>query len=181
MVARWSCRTKRSHREAPALCRGGLVSLARRIAGRRCESLIARYYRPCGATGPLSRILEWNRHGAVRHRRGSAARTGVRRVCPDRPRCSVRSSATRALGSNCRPRRGKLDRSQRSLDAWLGSANTLVTRLAQAPAKPMPIKPNDNAEVDSLDENKASRGADVSQLSNSRLVAQRKMAFLANP
>jgi hypothetical protein len=45
----------------------------------------------------------------------------------------------------------------------------------------MPIKPNDNAEVDSLDENKASRGADVSQLSNSRLVAQRKMAFLANP
>jgi hypothetical protein len=32
---------------------------------------------------------------------------------------------TRALGSNCSPRRWKLDRSQRSFDARLGSSNTL--------------------------------------------------------
>ena len=90
------------------------------------KAFIARDYRSRRSTGHLSRILEWNRHGTVRHCRGSAARTGVRGVCPDRPRCSVRSSATRALGSNCRPRRRKLDRSQRSLDAGLGSSNALV-------------------------------------------------------
>ena len=43
--------------------------------------------------------------------------------------------ATRALGSNCRPRRWKLDRSQRSLDARLGSSNTLGTPLVRAPAE----------------------------------------------
>src|ERR1017187_2965142 len=125
LVARRPRRTKRCDRDTPSLYRGGLVSLARRIAGRRRESFIARDYRPCRATGHLPRILEWNRHGAVRHCRGSASRTGVRRVRPDRPRRGVRSSATRALGSNCRPRRWKLDRSQRSLDARLGSSNTL--------------------------------------------------------
>src|SRR5208283_1465930 len=137
MVARRSRRTKRYDREAPSICRGGLVSLARRIAGRRRESFGARDYRPCRSTGRLSRIPEWNRYGPVRHCCGSAPRTGVRRVCPDRPRCSIRSSAAHALGSNCRPRRWKLDRSQRSLDARLGSSNTLGTLFATAIGEPL--------------------------------------------
>ena len=108
--------------------RGSLVSLLGRIAGRRRQALIARDHRSRRTAGPLSRLFEWNRHGAVRYCRGSASRIGVCRVCPDRARCGVRSSATRALDSNCRPRRGKLDRSQRSLDARLGSSNTLESR-----------------------------------------------------
>ena len=36
--------------------------------------------------------------------------------------CRIRSSAARALGTNRRPRRWKLDRRQRSADARLGSA-----------------------------------------------------------
>src|SRR5208283_1882744 len=42
-----------------------------------------------------------------------------------------------ALGSNCRPRRWKLDRSQRSLDARLGSSNTLGTLFATAIGEPL--------------------------------------------
>jgi hypothetical protein len=37
------------------------------------------------------------------------------------------SSPTSKLGSDLRPRRRKLDRSQRSFDARLGSSNTLAT------------------------------------------------------
>ena len=114
---------------------GGVVSVARRIAGRRCEGFIARDYRSCRSSGHLSRIPEWNRHGPVRHCRSGASRTGVRRVCPDRPGCGVRSSPARAVGSNCGPRRWKLDRGQRSLDARLGSSNPLGTPVARAPAE----------------------------------------------
>ena len=117
--------------EATSICGGGLVSPAWRIAGRRREGFIARDYRSCGSARHLSRIPEWNRHGAVRHCRGSASRTRIRRVCPDRPLCSVRRSAARALGSNCRPRRWKLDRSQRPPDAWLGSSNALGQAIAE--------------------------------------------------
>src|SRR5271166_1242568 len=143
MVARRPRGTKRCDREAPSICRVGLVSPARGIAGRRRESFIAHDYRSCRSAGHISRILEWNRDGAVRHCRRSASRTGVRRVRPDRPSCGVRSSATHALGSNRRPRRWKLDRSQWSLDARLGGSNALGTPLARAPVEPLLIKANE--------------------------------------
>ena len=137
VVARRSRRTKRCDSEAASIYRRSLVSLAWRIAGRRRQSFIARDYRPCRSAGCLSRIRERNRHGAIRHCSGSDSRTGVRRVRPDFPRRGVRSSATRAMGSNRGPRGWKLDRSQRSPDARLGGSNPLGKILARAPAEPL--------------------------------------------
>ena len=52
--------------------------------------------------------------------------------------------AARALGTNRRPRRGKLDRRQRSPDARLGSSNTLGTPSPNT-RRASPIKANDHA------------------------------------
>ena len=128
MVAWRASRAKRHHCEAPSICCVGLVSFARRIAGRRRENFIACDYRSRRPTGSLSRILERNRHGAVRHCCGSGSWTGGRRVYPDSPSRSIRTSITCTLGSNCSARGWKLDSGKRSVDAWLGSSNTLAFR-----------------------------------------------------
>ena len=52
------------------------------------------------------------------------------------------------MGTHCGPRRRKLDCSQRSPDARLGSSNPLGTPLARVPAEPLPIMVNDIAEAE---------------------------------
>jgi len=115
---------------------GGLLAADAKIS--------LRDYGPRRSPGCLSWLLKRSRDGAVRNCVGGYPRLGLRHICSDRSCCCVRGSPTSELGSNCSARRRKLDRRQRSPDAGLGSANTLVTRLAQAPARLLSIHANDN-------------------------------------
>jgi len=99
---------------------GGLLAAAAKVSLQVTTALTA-------LLGLLPRISERSRHGPVRNRRGRPLRIGVHHIYPDRSRCCVRGSTTCAMGSHCRPRRWKLDRSQEPLDARLGRSNPLDT------------------------------------------------------
>ncbi len=136
MVARRTRRAQRRPRQSPSLYRGGWFLLLGGLLAADAKLSLRVTTALAALLGVYHGYLNGTGMGQFDDCRGSASRTGICRVCPGRAGGSVRRSAARRVGTNCRPRRGKLDRSQRSSDARLGSSNALDAPLAEPRASP---------------------------------------------
>ena len=103
---------------------------AGRVGDRRRQTILACDDRLDRAARSCSRLLERHGDGPLMVSRCRSHWTDVRGVCPDRACRRVRGSVARALGTNRRARRRKLDRRQ-----WLANAGLVISRKLMARAR----------------------------------------------